>query len=113
MSVSLKTTSLAAALLSLIGLVSAPMAGCENLPGNRTEQSTVIGGASGAVLGAVIAKQNRLLGALIGGALGAGGGYLIGAKTDWFGRNHDDNRREARVAIDNAQNNPATPSDAK
>src|ERR1041384_6177943 len=40
------------------------------------------GGAGGAGAGAVLAKGNPLLGALLGGALGAGGGYLIGVQME-------------------------------
>ena len=87
--------------------------GCESLPGNRETQGAVIGGAGGAVLGAVIAEDNRLLGALIGGALGAGGGYLIGAKTDWFGKDDDEVRDEARESVNRAQRNPATAEQAR
>src|SRR5947207_2268848 len=61
--------------LSVIG-------GCNNLPGNKKEQGAVIGGVGGAVAGAAISKDKPLLGGLIGGALGAGGGYLIGANWD-------------------------------
>ena len=101
------------AIAALIGLTAAPMTGCEDLPGSRTEQSTVIGGATGAVLGAVIAKDNRLIGALIGGLLGAGGGYLIGAKTDWFEDDDDEVRDEVRDAVNKAQTDPATVEEAK
>jgi hypothetical protein len=73
----------------------------------------VIGGAAGAVLGAVIAEENRLIGALIGGLLGAGGGYLIGAKTDWFEDDDDKVREEARESVDKARNDPATPEEAR
>jgi hypothetical protein len=99
--------------LLLGGLTLSPLVGCENLPGSRGTQGAVIGGAGGAVLGAVIAKQNRLLGALIGGALGAGGGYLIGAKTDWFGKDKDKNRSAAEDAVDKAQRDPATADEAR
>lgn len=100
-------------LAAMLGLASLPMHGCDSLPGNRTEQATVIGGAGGAVIGAVLAKNNRLLGALIGGVLGAGGGYLIGAKTDWFKKDKTDVRDEAQRSVDNAQRNPATPEEAR
>ena len=80
-------------------LATTPLLSCENLPGSRTQQSTVIGGAAGAAAGAMIAGEgNRLAGALIGGAVGAGAGYLIGAKTDWF--EDKDGDRHARTAID-------------
>src|SRR5436190_8313717 len=64
-------------LISAITL--APLAGCESLPGDKKTQGAVIGGAGGALAGALIGKHNRAVGGLIGGALGAGGGYLIGS----------------------------------
>jgi hypothetical protein len=103
-----KLTSLV--LAASIGL--APLAGCENLPGGKKEQGAVIGGVGGAVAGAAIAKDNRALGALIGGALGAGGGYLVGANLD----KHDDKDKtkdEAIKASEKAQANPAKASDVK
>lgn len=106
--------------LSLSGLMmagtTAPtmlMTSCESLPGDRESQGAVIGGAGGAVLGAVIAKENRLIGALIGGLLGAGAGWLVGAKTDWFDDDEDDVEREARAAVEKAQANPATAAQAR
>jgi hypothetical protein len=89
------------------------LSGCESLPGDRESQGAVIGGASGAVLGAVIAKENRLIGALIGGALGAGAGWLIGAKTDWFEGDDDDAEREARQAVEKSERDPASAEDAR
>jgi len=44
----------------------------------KTKKSAIIGGAGGAAIGAAVAKDNRVAGALIGGAVGAGGGYLFG-----------------------------------
>ena len=49
---------------------------------SKSAKGAVIGGASGAVLGAVINKRNRAAGAVIGGVLGAGAGYGIGRKMD-------------------------------
>lgn len=49
---------------------------------SKAAKYSVIGGAGGAVLGAVINKRNRLAGGVIGGVLGAGGGYLIGRHKD-------------------------------
>jgi hypothetical protein len=66
------------------------------------------------VLGAVLLEDNRLLGALIGGALGAGGGYLIGAETDWFEDDDDDEVRDkAQQAVDKARKDPATVEEAR
>jgi hypothetical protein len=86
------------------------MVGCAEMPGSREQQGAVIGGAAGAAAGAAIAKDNRLLGALIGGALGAGGGYVIAAQTDKVENN---DREGAQQATRKAQENPATPEDAR
>ena len=97
--------------LVIASLALAPLAGCDSLPGDKKTQGAVIGGVGGAVAGGVIAKNNRLLGALIGGALGAGGGYLIGSQL-----NKSDpkkNSEEARSADKRARDNPATPDDAR
>jgi hypothetical protein len=89
----------------------APLAGCENLPGGKREQGTVIGGVGGAAAGAAVAgENNRLLGALLGGALGAGGGYLVGAKMDKTDPKHRD---EAVQASRRAEANPARPEDVR
>jgi hypothetical protein len=45
-------------------------------------KGAVIGGAGGAIAGAIINKRNRPVGALIGGVLGAGAGTGIGAIID-------------------------------
>jgi hypothetical protein len=87
----------------------APLAGCENLPGGKKEQGAVIGGAGGALAGAAIAKGNRGLGALIGGLIGAGGGYLIGANQEKI---NGQKSEEAREASERAARNPATRDDA-
>lgn len=76
-------------------------AGCEELPGGEKEQGAVIGGAGGALAGGALAEDNRALGALIGGLLGAGGGYLVGAQLE-------KNEEEAREAAEEARQNPAT-----
>jgi len=93
----------------LIGSLSlAPLVGCENLPGSKSTQGAVIGGAGGAAAGAAIAKNNRLVGGLIGGALGAGGGYLIGAAINKNDREHKD---EAYKASDRDRTSPPTADD--
>ena len=100
----IKTTAMV--LSASIGL--APLAGCESLPGGEKEQGAVIGGVGGAAAGAAIAKDNRLLGALIGGALGAGGGYLVGANWDKI---TGDKKEEAQAAAKKAETNPAKVED--
>ncbi|WP_046244740.1 YMGG-like glycine zipper-containing protein [Hymenobacter terrenus] len=58
-------------------------------------KGAVIGGGSGAILGAVINKRNRAVGGVVGGVVGAGAGYAIGK--------HTDNKRKeaARIAAAN------------
>jgi hypothetical protein len=99
-------------LIATAGCVSlSPMTGCEDLPGTKRDQATVIGGVGGAVAGAAIGGEgNRLIGALIGGALGAGGGYLIGSRMD---KVENDDEDGAVAAVENAQDNPATAAQAK
>lgn len=48
---------------------------------SKAAKGAVIGGASGAVVGAVVSKKKGK-GAIIGGALGALGGYVIGRGAD-------------------------------
>lgn len=98
------------AMICVVGSAAllAPL-GCEQLPGGPREQGTVIGGAGGAVAGAALARGNPLLGALVGGALGAGGGYLIGAHVD---RVRDDDGDAAIESARRAQTNPATAEQA-
>lgn len=94
----------------VVSVVFAPIVACDSLPGDEEGQGAVIGGVGGAVAGAAIAKDNRLLGALIGGALGAGGGYLIGAQVE---KVKDKDSEGAQAAADKAQNNPATADQAR
>lgn len=83
--------------------------GCRQLPGTPEQQGAVIGGTGGAIAGAAV-SENKLLGALIGGAVGAGGGYLIGANRDRIvGKDRD----AAQRAVENAQTNPATAEQAR
>jgi hypothetical protein len=49
---------------------------------SKAAKATAIGAGTGAVLGAVINKKNRAVGAVIGGVLGGGGGYVIGRGMD-------------------------------
>ncbi|MDJ0364821.1 glycine zipper 2TM domain-containing protein [Hymenobacter sp. H14-R3] len=53
-------------------------------------KGAVIGGGSGAILGAVINKRNRAVGGVVGGVVGAGAGYAVGK--------HVDNRNKKRAA---------------
>ena len=90
-----------------ISLVS--FAGCSNLPGNDEQQGAVIGGASGAAIGAAV-TENRALGAIIGGAVGAAGGYVVGKNSDKiFG----DDSEEVKEAAREAQEEPATAAEAR
>lgn len=90
--------------ISILGWV-----GCSNLPGSDKQQGAVIGGATGAAVGAAV-TENRALGAIIGGAVGAAGGYVIGANKDKITGNNDD---EVEAAVEKAQEAPATPQEAR
>ncbi len=48
---------------------------------SKATKGAVIGGAAGAIGGAIISKKKGL-GAVIGGVIGAAGGYVIGKKMD-------------------------------
>jgi hypothetical protein len=92
--------------LSVILAIS--ISGCSQLPGNKQQQGAVIGGASGAAIGAAITK-NRALGAIIGGAVGAAGGYVIGANSDKIlGKD----KAGAEEAVRKSESTPATREDA-
>src|SRR5258706_11579478 len=97
--------------LLIASIALAPLAGCDSLPGDKKTQGVVIGGVGGAVAGGALAKNNRLRGALIGGALGAGGGYLIGSSLDKS--DPSKNREDAVRAEKRARDNPASASDAR
>lgn len=95
----------------IAGIAGVALVGCESMPGTRQEQATVAGGAAGAAVGAAVAgPEHRILGAIIGGALGAGGGYIIAANT---GALRDEDRAGAARAAQQAQDNPATPEQAQ
>lgn len=95
--------------LLLTGLLPFFIVGCSNLPGNEKQQGAVIGGASGAAVGAAVAKNHRALGAIIGGAAGAAGGYAIGANKDKI--TGKDNK-SAEEAARKSEQNPATKDQA-
>ena len=63
----------------MISLIVMMVAGC-----TTTQKSTGVGAVAGAGLGAIIGHQsgNRDKGALIGGALGAAGGYAVGRQME-------------------------------
>jgi hypothetical protein len=89
--------------LVLTGIVCAGLVGCSSAPGTAKQQGAVVGGATGAAVGASVTK-NRALGAIIGGAVGAAGGYVVGGQTG-----HLDKKDSADKS---AQTNPATPGEA-
>ena len=58
-------------------------------------KGAVIGGGSGAILGAVLDKNHRGVGGVIGGVVGAGAGYAVGK--------HVDNNQKKRAAAAEAE----------
>ena len=86
--------------------------GCVSSSGTRTpQQGTPIDAVADSQAGATIDQENRLFGVLIGGALGARGGYLIGANTDWFA--DPDRQSRAFDAVTSAETSPATIDDVR
>ncbi|MEO6254115.1 MAG: glycine zipper domain-containing protein [Ferruginibacter sp.] len=63
---------------------------------SHAAKGTAVGGGSGAILGAIVNKNNRLGGAIVGSVIGAGTGYLIGRSKD---------RKSGRVARAKARKN--------
>lgn len=49
---------------------------------SHAAKGTAVGGGSGAILGAVLNKDNRVGGAIVGSVIGAGAGYVIGRSVD-------------------------------
>lgn len=94
----------------IISICVTGLVGCSSLPGNDQQQGAVIGGASGAAVGAAVSK-NRALGAVIGGAVGAAGGYVIGKNKDKITGNDNDNEVEQAAA--KAQEAPVTAQEAR
>ncbi|MDX1952291.1 MAG: glycine zipper domain-containing protein [Verrucomicrobiota bacterium] len=91
----------------LVVVLGLALTGCSNLPGSDKQQGAVIGGATGAAVGAAVTK-NRALGAVIGGAVGAAGGYVIGSNSDkLLGRD----KEEVQAANRKSQEAPATTQD--
>src|SRR5689334_2976343 len=97
-------------MMLISSVLLAPLAGCDSLPGNKPTQGAVIGGAGGALAGALIGRHNRLVGGLIGGALGAGGGYLIGSAVH---KNDERHRDEAIRASDRDRDHPPDVQDVR
>ena len=69
-----------ALLITVLGLIALLLTGCTTPYGepNYTGTGALIGGVSGAGLGAVAAHHEPAAGALVGGAIGAVAGGLIG-----------------------------------
>jgi outer membrane protein OmpA-like peptidoglycan-associated protein len=69
-------------LLLIVSLSSLIFAGCKTM--NKSQKGAVIGGAGGAVAGAVIGKAmgNTAMGAIIGATVGGVTGAVIGRKMD-------------------------------
>src|SRR5688500_4911452 len=93
----------------IVSICITGLVGCSNLPGSDEQQGAVIGGATGAAVGAAVTK-NRALGAVIGGAVGAAGGYVIGKNKDKITGRDDE---EVKVAEIQSQQAPATPEKAR
>ncbi|HEY8154023.1 MAG TPA: hypothetical protein VII72_07850 [Myxococcota bacterium] len=93
--------------LVVLGAIAA--IGCVSPAQPRAQQGASIDAVADSDEGATIDQENRLFGVLIGGALGARGGYLIGAAPDWFVA--PNRQASAHDAVMNAEIAPATIDD--
>jgi hypothetical protein len=80
--------------------------GCKQTPESRGGQGAVRGGVSGAAAGGATSGESyQLVSPLIGGALGAGADYIVGANSD---RLLERDYAAATQATQNAKDHPAT-----
>jgi len=105
----LTTTCVTAGCLSVAALT-----GCETVKDNPRATGTAAGAGAGALAGSAIAgKGNKTEGALIGGAIGAGGGWLAADQIDKSNKKSDDEaaRRRARAREDASYDSRGSTSD--
>ncbi len=69
-------------MILMVGLSFVFLVGCQT----KSQTGALVGGASGAGIGALVGDTK---GALIGGAIGAGGGYLVGREMEKKDRNRE------------------------
>jgi hypothetical protein len=85
--------------------------GCKQTPESRGGQGSVRGGVSGAAAGGATSGESyQLVSPLIGGAFGAGAGYIVGANSD---RILERDYAAATQATQNAKDHPATAQDVR
>ncbi len=89
-----------------IGVSFVFLFGCET----KSQTGALVGGATGAGIGALVGDTK---GALIGGALGAGGGYLVGREMEKKDQNREavSSQQDPDTVVVNVPNNDgsATP----
>lgn len=85
-----------------MGTICAGLVGCSSAPGTSAQQGAVVGGATGAAVGASVTK-NRALGAVIGGAAGAAGGYVLGKKTGPIDKRDDHSTTTSELPPDSVE----------
>lgn len=92
-----------------LGALFAPLVGCQNLPGGSKAEATPGGASAGtnSGAGALADREKRGRAALIGGLVGAGGGYLIGSSVK---EKEKANSQSADEAGRRARENPAAAS---
>jgi len=85
--------------------------GCKHTPESTGSQGAVRGGFGGTAAGAATSEQkNQLVTPLLGGSLGTGAGYIVGANVDRIlARDY----KAATQATENAKNQPATAQDVR
>jgi hypothetical protein len=98
-----------AAFLAVFTLVG--FNGCKHAPQNPGSQGAAKGGVGGTAAGTATSEErNQLVSPLLGGSLGAGADYIVGANVDRIlARDYT----AATQATEKAKNQPATPQDVR
>jgi hypothetical protein len=93
----------------LTALAVGPALSCANQSGHAKRSGSQSGDADAATAGAAVQRNDRVIGNLVGGSLGAGGGFLIGVSREKISRDTTQARANAINASQRAEKNPARP----
>jgi hypothetical protein len=93
----------------LTALAVGPALSCANQSGHAKHPGTQPGDAGATTAGAPLARNDHLIADLLGGSLGAGGGFLIGVSRDKIEQDKARARADAIKASQRAEKNPAKP----
>jgi hypothetical protein len=93
----------------LAALAVAPTLSCASHSSNAQHSGSQTGDADASTAGAPLNRNDHLIANLLGGSLGAGGGFLIGVSRDTIEQDKTQARADAIKASQRAEKNPARP----